>query len=220
MTATVKIHDFPRPDRELLARLEPARTPDVANVLGPSCVADPGLRPVWRGARVLGAALTVRLTPGDNLGAIVASINCKPGDVLVADCGDEHSSAAIVGSLVVRTSFAHGMAGMIIDGAVRDTATLEAMRFPVWMRYVSPRQASKDKPCELGVPVTCGGVRVNPGDIVLADDDGIVFASPAALTEALAAIEKGVANEKRWEDPAALLEVIRMIVGRATIERS
>jgi 4-hydroxy-4-methyl-2-oxoglutarate aldolase len=218
VTATVKILDFPRPDRELLARLEPARTPDVANVLGPSCVADPALRPVWRGARVLGAALTVRLTPGDNLGAIVASINCEAGDVLVADCGDG-PPAAIVGSLGVRTAHAHGMVGMIIDGAVRDTAALEAMRFPVWTRYVSPRQASKDKPCELGVPVTCGGVRVNPGDIVLADDDGIVFVSPAALAEALAAIEKGVANEKRWEDPAALLEAIRTIVGRATIER-
>jgi regulator of RNase E activity RraA len=168
---------------------------------------------------VLGPALTVRLTPGDNLGAIVATINCQRGDVLVVDTGGG-PPAAIVGSLIVRTSHAHGMAGMVIDGAIRDTATLEAMRFPIWMRHVSPRQASKDQPCELGVPVTCGGVRVNPGDIVLADEDGIVFASPAALEQALPAIEKGVANEKKWEDPAALLELVRMIVGRATIERS
>jgi 4-hydroxy-4-methyl-2-oxoglutarate aldolase len=174
---------------------------------------------VWRGGRVLGSAYTVKLSPGDNLGALIACTDGQPGDVLVVQAG-EGEPTAIAGALAVRAARERKIAGMVIDGAVRDTRDLEAMGYPVWSRYVCPRQSSKDKPAELGVPVVCGGVRVSPGDLVVADDDGVVFASPAAVTAALDALDKVLANEKRWEDPAALLQAFAMIVSKTPIERS
>jgi 4-hydroxy-4-methyl-2-oxoglutarate aldolase len=199
---TVVEYAFERPPAELLAHLAVAHCADLANVLGASCVTEPGIHPVWRGARVLGAALTVRLETGDNLGALVAAARGRPGDVMVVDSGG--GTTAIIGSLIARTAMAHGLVGLVIDGAVRDVADLEAMRIPVWSRHVCARQSSKNRPAEIGVRVHCGGCVVEPGDVVLADDDGVVFASASRVCASLDAIQRTIDTEQRLEDPGAL----------------
>jgi 4-hydroxy-4-methyl-2-oxoglutarate aldolase len=213
---TIFLHAFERPDPKLLESIAAARTPDLANVLGASCVADPAIRPVWRGARVLGVALTVDLPTGDNLGALAAAVHGRPGDVMVVATGG--GTTAIVGSLIARTAHAHGLAGVVIDGAVRDIAELEAMRMPVWSRHVCPAQSTKTQDAVIGAPIVCGGRTVEPGDLVIGDDDGVVFASPARVRDALAAIHKVMANEERLRDDAALAQAVRGELANVRIE--
>jgi 4-hydroxy-4-methyl-2-oxoglutarate aldolase len=213
---TVAVHAFERLDPALAAAIGAATTPDVANVLGVSCVADPAIRPIWRGGRLLGSALTVKLPPGDNLGAVIAAVHGKPGDVMVVETGG--GTTAIVGSLLSRSGSAHGITGFVVDGAARDIAELEAMRMPVWSRHVCPRQSTKVQDAAIGVPITCGGCTVHPGDLVLADDDGVVFASAARIRDALAAIAEVIANEDRLRDPSALEQAIGRVVAATRIE--
>jgi len=215
---TIRTRAFARPDPALLAELADATTPDLANALGAAVVADPALRPVWRHVRALGAALTVQLAEPDNLAAIHAALDAQPGDVLVVET-PPGSTVAIAGALLGRAAKIHGIAGLVIDGAVRDTDALEAMRLPVWSRCVCARQATKSRGGHVGYPVTCGGVRVEAGDVVLADDDGIVFASPARVREGLDALRRGIANEQELQDDAALVRTLRALVGRVTIDR-
>jgi 4-hydroxy-4-methyl-2-oxoglutarate aldolase len=214
----IRVRAFERPDPALLAELAEAHSADLANALGASAIADPELRPVWRPARVLGAALTVGLPQADNLTAIYAALNAQPGDVLVVEAPAQ-STGAIVGGVIGGAAKAHGVAGIIVDGAVRDTVDLEAMRLPVWSRRICPRQATKVHGGSVGYAITCGGVQVEAGDIVLADDDGIAFVSPARLRDSIAAVKRGLTNEKELQDGRALEAALQRLVAAAQIER-
>lgn len=214
---TIRTRAFARPDPALLADLAEATAPDLANALGPEVVADPELRPVWRHVRVLGAALTVELTEPDNLAAIYAALHAQPGDVLVVET-PPGSTVAIAGALLGRAAKLHGIAGLVIDGAVRDTDALEAMRLPVWSRRVCARQATKREGGRVGYPITCGGVRVEAGDVVLADDDGIVFAPAARVRGALDALRRGLANETELQDDGALERALRGLVSKVRVD--
>ncbi|HYF93783.1 MAG TPA: hypothetical protein VD969_16330 [Symbiobacteriaceae bacterium] len=158
--------------------------------------ADPSIRPVYRGCKVVGPAFTVRTDGMDIAGISKAYELVKPGDVLVVDTGGDRQHAC-AGEVSTFKSIRLGIAGLIVDGAVTDTLEFEALGFPCFSRTVSALVGRRiGNHGAVRVPVQCGGVVVNPGDIVVADDNGIVFLSPAQAAELLPTLLQKEADEK------------------------
>ena len=148
--------------------------------------ADRRLRPAWTGATVAAPAYPVGCTPGDNLAVHVAVTKAPRGSVLVVDVG-QVADRGYWGEVLTTAAEAAGLAGLILDGGVRDVAALEAHRFPVFSAAIALTGASKDKPGTVGVPVRVGGVEVAAGDWVVADIDGVAFVPGEAVDEVLVA---------------------------------
>ena len=154
-----------------------------------------GLQPYHRdGGRLLGQALTVRVRGGDNLMIHKALQLGGPGDVLVID-GDGCLDRALVGEIMKRVAQSRGFAGLVIDGAIRDVAAYRADDFPCYARGVCHRGPFKEGPGEINSPVSISGIVVNPGDIVVGDDDGVVFIAPVQAREIADASRKKAASE-------------------------
>lgn len=196
----------PRADTAAVERLAAAGVATVAEAAGRRGIADPGLRPVVDGCRVAGPAVTALCHPGDNLMVHAAVEQCEPGDVLVvavtAACTD-----AMVGELLATSLRARGVAAAVVDAGVRDVADLRAMAFPTWSRAVSPHGTVKATPGAVNVPVVCAGAPVGPGDVVVADDDGVVCV-PAGEAPAVAdAAEARAAREQAVRERLAAGEL-------------
>ena len=131
------------------------------------------LRPMHRGGRMAGAAFTVRTRPGDNLMVHKALHSASPGDVIVVDAGGDLTNA-IVGEIMVGSAERRGLAGIVIDGAIRDAGALRESAFPVFAAGVTHRGPYKDGPGEINVPVAIDGMVIEPGDLVIGDDDGLL----------------------------------------------
>jgi regulator of RNase E activity RraA len=160
------------------------------------------LDPMHRGDHMVGVALTVRVCPGDNLMVHKAIDMAQPGDVIVVAAGGDLSQA-IIGEIMSTLAAKRGCAGMVIDGAIRDSGALATSKFPVYARGVTHRGPYKNGPGEINVPVSIGGMVVNPGDIIVGDDDGVV-----ALGQDIAAIVLKAAKAKA-KDEDAMLKAIR-----------
>lgn len=165
--------DVDRPDPELVSAFEGVPSSIVSDVTGNVGVAmDAGIGPVYRGAETAGTAVTVKAVPGDNLIIHRAITMAEPGDVLVID-GDGYTGTAYLGELMCASCQAQGLAGVVIDGAIRDRADVAEMDFPLYARGVNPQGPFKQDPGSINVTVSCGGVTVDPGDIVVGDGDGV-----------------------------------------------
>jgi 4-hydroxy-4-methyl-2-oxoglutarate aldolase len=210
---SVVVTDPPRTDSALVDAFTEFGVATVHEAQGRIGLLDPALRPIYGGARIAGNAVTVSVPPADNWMLHVAVEQCRPGDVLVV-APTSPSSAGYFGELLATALAARDVRGLIIDAGCRDVAELAGMRFPVWSRHVSAFGTVKETLGDVNVPIVCAGQRIDPGDVIVADDDGVVVVRRADAAEVLDASrrreEKEAKSRERYARGELSLDVNQM----------
>lgn len=187
-----------RPDRALVERFRPLPVANIDDTIGRVFAMNHRIRPVNRFKRLVGPAFTVKVPEGDNLMLHKAMDLAQPGDVLVVDAGAD-PCRAIFGEIIVTYCRRRGLAGLIVDGALRDTDAIgELTDFPVYAIGASPNGPWKNGPGEINFPITCGGIVINPGDLIVGDADGVIAIHPEDAEALAAATEAVNAKEEQW----------------------
>ena len=196
------VRDFERVSSDLVRQASALQPAILADVAGRRGALHGRIRALRHRMKLAGSALTVEVRPGDNLMIHAAIALAKPGDVLVID-GKGDQSAALMGTIMMTACRQLGIAGVVIDGAVRDSAEIDEMDFPVFSVGTNPNGPTKLASGRIGHPVSAGGVTVRPGDLVVADADGVVIVERERVEVLLQAAVQKVADE------AARIEAIR-----------
>jgi 4-hydroxy-4-methyl-2-oxoglutarate aldolase len=192
---TVVVRNIDRADADVVKRLGALGASTVHEAFGRAGLMKPYLRPVWAGGEAAGAAVTVLAHPGDNWMIHVAVEQCRPGDILVVGCSADNTDG-MFGDLLATSLKARGVVGLVIDAGCRDVKSLREMGFPVWSKAISAKGTVKATPGAVNVPVVCAGINVEPGDAVIADDDGVVVVRRKDAAEVAAKGEKRQADEE------------------------
>ena len=188
------VKNIDRPDPEVVAGLARAGVATAHEAAGRIGLLDPGIRPIQQGGVVAGPAVTVSCAPGDNIMVHAAVEVTRPGDVVVV-ATTSPSTDGMLGELLATSFLARGCRAAVIDAGARDVAELRRMGFLVWSRAVHAQGTVKDTPGSVNLPVECGGITVNPGDIVVADDDGVMIVPSLRAGEILQLAEQRLAKE-------------------------
>jgi 4-hydroxy-4-methyl-2-oxoglutarate aldolase len=192
---TVVVRNINRTDAAVVKRLGALGVATVHEAYGRFGLMKPYLRPVWAGGEAAGTAVTVLAHPGDNWMIHVAVEQCRPGDILVVGCTADNADG-MFGDLLATSLMARGVIGLVIDAGCRDVKSLREMGFPVWSKAISAKGTVKATLGAVNVPVVCAGINVEPGDAVIADDDGVVVVSKKYASEVAAKGEKRQAEEE------------------------
>ena len=195
--------DFERVPADVVQRASKFAASILADVAGRRGTVDGRIAPLSPSMRLAGPAFTIEVRPGDNLMIHAAMSMAKPGDVLVVD-GKGDRTCALMGSIMINACRKLGLAGVVIDAAVRDTEELRELGFPVYAVGSNPNGPTKNVPGRINWPVSCGGVAVRPGDLLVGDADGVVVIEREKAASLLDAAAKKVADERaRLDDIAA-----------------
>jgi 4-hydroxy-4-methyl-2-oxoglutarate aldolase len=192
----VVVRNIKRADSNAVGVMQALGVATTHEALGRSGLMKPYMRPIWAGACIAGPAVTVMAQPGDNWMIHVAIEQCQPGDVLVVGCTADNTDG-MFGDLLGTSLKARGVKGLVIDAGCRDVKELKDMGFPVWSRAISAKGTVKATLGAVNIPVVCAGVNIEPGDVVVADDDGVVIV-PKKL-----AVEVAAKAQKRFDDEDA-----------------
>lgn len=191
---TVVIRNIKRADANAAGSLAKLGVATAHEAYGRHGLMKPYMRPIWPGASIAGPAVTVLAQPGDNWMIHVAVEQCRKGDVLVVGCTADNTDG-MFGELLGTSLHARGVVGLVIDAGCRDVKPLHEMGFPVWSRAVSAKGTVKATLGAVNVPVVCAGINVIPGDLVVADDDGVVVIPRVDVADVVQKAEKRFADE-------------------------
>lgn len=204
---------FERPYKEWNEKFASIATPIIGDVMGRQNIMDFRIRPIWTGARCVGPALTVMTYPSDNLMIHLGVSLAEEGDILVVDAGN-YPNAGLWGEILTVNAMERKVGGIVIDGGVRDIKEIEELGFPMYASGINARGGYKSNPGTVNMPVSCGGVAVCPGDLIVADENGvavipkddieIVYEKCLAKIEA----EKGIMEQLR--QGKSTLEIMNM----------
>lgn len=193
------VREIDRAADDVVVGLGAAGTATVHEAIGRRGFVGSDIRPIQRDARVGGSAVTVSSHPGDNIMIHAAVELCREGDILVV-VNTAPSTHGMFGDLLASSVMARGVRGLVIDAGVRDTLDLRQMGFPVWSRHVSCQGTVKSTPGSVNIPISLGGVNIRPGDVVCADDDGVVIVSRAEAEWALDLTNERLAQESMMRE--------------------
>ena len=191
---------------ERFVQFDPATLYEAAGQRG---MVDPAIRPAWHGAKVCGRAATVQCPPSDNLMLHIAVANAPPGSIIVATVGG-YLSAGAWGEILTEAARTRGIAGLVIDGAVRDIDAIEALRFPVFSRGLAIGSCTKERAGQLDGPIQLGGATVRSGDLIFGNADGVVVVEQERIEEVY---EAAVRRRDRESEI-----IMKLREGRTTLE--